>query len=436
LEQAMAVPTETALSALAPLVGAGVRPAGDADAVMGVRPAVVVEPADEDEIATVLAWAHRAAATVLVRGGGTQLGMGAPPSTGDIVLSMARLNAQLEHAPHDQTTTVQAGMRLVDVQAALAETNQWLALDPVLRPEATIGGVIATNASGARRLRYGGVRDALIGIRVVLADGTIAKGGGKVVKNVAGYDLPKLFVGSLGTLGVIVAATFRLYPLPVASRTVVCASPDLAPLATLIARARASTLVPTSIDLASAEGSPGAELAIRFESGVAPAVDDQTATVARLAGECGLEVTQDLTGAEERRFWQALDGALEASAAESAALTVKASLFPAQVVSWLGELTGLAAAMSVAARYRAHAGHGIVYARLSGTADALASAVERLRATASAGRGSLVVSDAPSELAAQLDVWGPVAALDVMRRIKERFDPNATLNPGRFVGGL
>ena len=120
----------------------------------------------------------------------------------------------------------------------------------------------------------------------------------------------------------------------------------------------------------------------------------------------------------------------------SLALTVKASLLPAQVVRWLGELTGLAAAMSVAARYRAHAGHGIVYARLSGTADALASAVERLRAAASAGRGSLVVSDAPSELAARLDVWGPVAALDVMRRIKERFDPNATLNPGRFVGGL
>jgi glycolate oxidase FAD binding subunit len=438
LEQAMAVPTEAALSALAPLVGAGVRPAGDADAVMGVRPAVVVEPADEDEIAAVLAWAHRAAATVLVRGGGTQLGMGAPPSAGDIVLSMARLNAQLEHAPHDQTTTVQAGMRLVDVQAVLAETNQWLALDPVLRPEATIGGVIATNASGARRLRYGGVRDALIGIRVVLADGTIAKGGGKVVKNVAGYDLPKLFVGSLGTLGVIVAATFRLYPLPVASRTIVCASPDLAlaPLATLIARVRASTLVPTSIDLASAAGSPGAELAIRFESGVAPAVDDQAATVARLVGECGLEVTQDLTGADERRFWQALDGALEASAAESAALTVKASLLPAQVVRWLGELAGLAAATSVAARFRAHAGHGIVYARLTGTADALASAVDRLRAAASAGRGSLVVSDAPSELAARLDVWGPVAALDVMRRIKERFDPNATLNPGRFVGGL
>src|SRR5260370_651402 len=115
LEQAMAVPTEAALSALAPLVGAGVRPAGDADAVMGVRPAVVVEPADEDEIAAVLAWAHRAAATVLVRGGGTQLGMGAPPSAGDIVLSMARLNAQLEHAPHDQTTTVQAGMPPGDV---------------------------------------------------------------------------------------------------------------------------------------------------------------------------------------------------------------------------------------------------------------------------------------------------------------------------------
>src|SRR5258708_19881765 len=133
----MAVPTEAALSALAPLVGAGVRPAGDADAVMGVRPGVGVEPADEDEIAAVRAWAHRAAATVLVRGGGTQLGMGAPPSAGDIVLSMARLHAQLEHAPHDQTTTVQAGMRLVDVQAAPAATNPRPALGPQLPPDAT-----------------------------------------------------------------------------------------------------------------------------------------------------------------------------------------------------------------------------------------------------------------------------------------------------------
>src|SRR5262249_2326890 len=148
---------------------------------------------------------------VLVRGGGTQLRLGNVPKGGDILLSLERMNHIIAHAPHDMTVTVQAGMPLSTLQHHLGGARQWLALDPMLDDAATgatIGGIIATNATGARRLRYGGVRDQIIGVRTVLADGTIAKGGGQVVKNVAGYDLPKLFTGSLGTLGVITAATF------------------------------------------------------------------------------------------------------------------------------------------------------------------------------------------------------------------------------------
>src|SRR5690242_13573289 len=204
-------------AALDPLVGGYVRIARDSDGVAGVQPRLVVEPGTEEEVSAVLAFANQEGLKVLLRGGGTQMGLGFPPTGGDILLSTVRLNRLVEHAPHDLTATVHAGLSLTTFQTFLAQARQWLALDPVLDPAATIGGIIATNASGPRRRHYGGVRDQLIGIRVVLPDGTIARGGGKVVKNVAGYDLPKLFTGALGTLGVIVAATFRLYPLPAGS---------------------------------------------------------------------------------------------------------------------------------------------------------------------------------------------------------------------------
>ena len=226
----MSISTQSLQSALEPLVGDWVHAATDADSVAGIQPQVVVEPANETEIAAVLAFANKNGLRVLVRGGGTQLDMGLPPRGGDILLSTARLNRIVEHVPGDLVVIAEAGLPLATLQEALAKTNQWLALDPDLAPEATIGGLVATNATGPRRLRYGGVRDQIIGIHVVLPDGTIAKGGGKVVKNVAGYDLPKLFTGAMGTLGVIVSATFRLYPLPVASRTMHISASSVTPL--------------------------------------------------------------------------------------------------------------------------------------------------------------------------------------------------------------
>ena len=245
----MNVSQQSLLSSIEPLLPGRVRVAETIDEVMGVHPQVVVEPEHEDEVAKLLSYANQQGLKVLVRGSGTQLHTGFPPSKGDIVLSTARLNSLVEHAPHDLTVTVQAGITLASLQTALAEARQWLALDPMLAPEATMGGIIATNSSGPRRLRYGGVRDQIIGVRVVLADGTIAKGGGKVVKNVAGYDLPKLFTGSLGTLGVIVEATFRLYPLPVTSRTVTLTSSNLPALCHLAVQIIGSTLVPTIVDI-------------------------------------------------------------------------------------------------------------------------------------------------------------------------------------------
>ncbi len=432
----MVVSAQSLHAALSTLVTCEVRLATDADAVAGVQPRVVVEPTSEQDVAQTLAFANRTGLKVLPRGGGTQLGLGFPPSAGDILLSMTRLDRVEEHAPHDQTVTVQAGLRLVDLQTALAQTRQWLALDPVLSEAATIGGLVATNASGARRLRYGGVRDQIIGVRVVLPDGTIARGGGKVVKNVAGYDLPKLFTGSLGTLGVIVAATFRLYPLPGAVRTLVLQADSPAPLGELVARVAGSTLVPAALDLLSPAAPGGAHLlAARFDAGTEAAALHQVGVLTKLAGELAANAELLHDDAQER-FWREAHAHLAQGASAEAEVLLKASVVPAEVVRWLERLAGTAERMGLDTRWRAHAGHGLIFARICGAEAALATAVEELRAAATAGQGSLVVQDVAPALAQRLDVWGPSAALAVMRRLKARFDPLATLNPGRFVGRI
>jgi glycolate oxidase FAD binding subunit len=432
----MSVSLDMLQAELGTLAGGLVRAARPEDAVAGVQPRLVVEPGGEDEVAAVLAYATRAGLKVIPRGGGTQLALGFPPDGADIVLSLARLNQVLDYVAHDQTVSVQAGMRLADLQATLATAGQWLALDPLLGSEATIGGVVATNATGARRLRFGGVRDQIIGVRVATADGVLAKGGGKVVKNVAGYDLPKLFTGSLGTLGVIVSATFRLYPLPKANRTVTLRAADPGPLGEQALQVIASTLVPTVVDILGPTAQEGGfALAVRFESGVETATIEQAEELRRLAGTPGEQATI-LDSEGETDFWREMDAELVPHAGDVSTVLLKASVVPTAVAPWIVSLRAETTRAGLAVRSRAHAGHGIIYTRLTGDADALVAAVGALRVVATQSGGSLVVQEAPVELLRRVDVWGSSAALGVMRRVKQRFDPTATLNPGRFVGHI
>ncbi|HEV3462352.1 MAG TPA: FAD-binding oxidoreductase, partial [Actinomycetota bacterium] len=199
--------------------GGLVRPAEGAYAVDGVEARFLARPGSVEEASQVLRAAAADGLAGAFMGGGSKLGLGNPPERLDLVVETRGLDQVLEHAAGDLVVKAQAGVRLADLQAALAPAGQWLALDPP-EPRATLGGVVAANASGPRRLRYGTVRDLIIGITVVLADGTVARAGGKVVKNVAGYDLAKLFCGSLGTLGLVAEATFRLHPLPAAAAVV------------------------------------------------------------------------------------------------------------------------------------------------------------------------------------------------------------------------
>jgi glycolate oxidase FAD binding subunit len=427
---------EGALEALRRACGAEhLRPAGAADEVDGVRPELVAEPGTVEEVAAVLRAAGAAGLRVVVRGGGTKLGWGAPPAAVDLVLSTTRLDRVLEHAAGDLVVVAQAGVRLGELQRRLARAGQTLALDP---PEAgaTLGGVVAAAASGPRRLRYGTARDLLIGSTVVLPDGTVARSGGRVVKNVAGYDLGKLLTGSFGTLAVLVEVIFRLHPLPAAGGMAVAEVATPAQAGRCVLALLASGLVPSAVELDWPDAAGPGTLSVLVE-GVAPGVEAQTAEAARLLGEHARARVLEPGGVDAA---VATLGALpwtEGPAADGA-LGVKVTCVPSALPDALTALWEVAGARHLDARVRAHAAVGVLRAALrGGDAATQAAFVTDLRDRLSFGGAGLVVQEAPAEVKRAVDVWGPAGdALDLMRRVKRQFDPSGVLSPGRFVGGI
>src|SRR5712664_1396367 len=219
------------------------------DAVAGVQPRLLVEPGNEQELAKVLKLANAAGLTVIPRGGGTKLEWGNRPVRADVIVSTARLNRVLEHAWADLTVSVEAGCTIAKLQETLVKHGQRLALDALWPENATVGGVLSTNDSGALRLRFGSLRDLVIGVTLALADGTVASSGGRVVKNVAGYDLPKLVTGALGTLGVITRAIFRLHPLPRERRTISCVTTNVREAQRLVVAIQNSKLAHSALQI-------------------------------------------------------------------------------------------------------------------------------------------------------------------------------------------
>ncbi len=385
------------------LGAATVRAATPDDIVEGLQPQIAVEPADATAVAQALAWAGREKLGLVVRGNGTRLGWGPPPHRFDVLLSMRRLNAVVAHRHGDLTATVEAGATLGDVNRALARHGQWLPLDPPEGDRGTIGGLVATNDSGPRRHRYGAPRDLIIGIGVARADGQLAKGGGIVVKNVAGYDLPRLFTGSFGSLGVIVSATFKLFPLPAVSRTVVAETPDAAGAAALAAALNASQLTPTAIEIA---GPPFAVL-VRFES-VEAAVRAQSEIARGIAASTGA-AAREIDGSEEADRWRAH----AARVWDGEAAVLKVSLRPTDLAPVLALVQDTSAAGWQAI---GRGGLGVVYLRFEGQPDAQARLVNELRARLPVGRGSAVVLRGSPDLKRLVDVWGPIGdAAPLMR---------------------
>jgi glycolate oxidase FAD binding subunit len=430
----MPVATETLLQAPI-LSGARVRPGGPADDIDGVRARLVVEPRTPEEAAALLAWASRERLTVVVRGGGTKLGWGRVPAPVDLLLSMRQLNRVLAHAHADLTATVEAGATLDELNAALGHHRQWLPVDSA-GEQATVGGAIATNDAGPLRHRYGTPRDLLIGIRLATTDGRLVKAGGSVVKNVAGYDLGRLMSGSFGSFAVIVSATFKLLPVPVAWQTlsVTCADPENA--ARAVTRLNDSQLEPTAMELvaraiqardANPEGSRHRpqesepyRVLVRFATSPAAAAA-QVEEARALAG--GGEI---ITGGAESALWRTY----QRRAAASGGSVVRLNWLPAALADVLAliDLVGRPDG-SVELTARAALGTGIL--RLDGSADWQADAVERLRANGDLVR-HVTIQDAPPEVKARVDVWGPPGpAVPVLSAIKRALDPTGILNANR-----
>lgn len=406
-----------------------VRATDEKHSVDGVRPHMIVAPGSEEHVATVLQSADEAGLAVLPRGGGTKLSLGNPPTKGDIILSTERLNHLLEHAYGDMTATAEAGITLATLQEKLKTHGQMLALDAPFPEHATLGGLIATNTSGPLRVRYGTLRDLVIGIGVVLPDGTRAQSGGKVVKNVAGYDLMKLFTGALGTLGMITTVTVRLHPLPATTGTIVVDMPDETAASQFMIDLNHSTLTPTGVQLVAEHGKYA--IYVRF-GGPAASVATQCQTIRNITS--GRSQCRELEDGEAEEAWQAQSAIYDS---DDHTIIARISTLPSAIGATLYTIDRTAQRLGVKWQAIIQAtGTGIL--RLDGTNDETLLALAGLLRMRVAGIGGhFVLERLPLSSKARLDIWGaPTDAFPLMRRIKEQFDPHNTLNPGRYVGRI
>ncbi len=408
-----------------------------------------VAPQSAAELAQVMKEACTCKLSMIPVGGGTQLFLGNPPRSADLALHTRQLRGVVEYEPDNLTAAVRAGTTLQELQEILARENQFLPLDTPHPQRATIGGLLATNASGPLRFRYGTLRDMLLGIEIVHANGARTRAGGKLVKNVSGYDMCKLYAGSLGTLGVISEMTFKVQPKPEAVATAMVACPALpAALETTQCLLRAD-LMPDAMEavndaaFAAATGMASAApwvLLLRFGETDA-AVRWQLDRLRILAPEAGGEVVNVLGTAESGEFWQNVASARSPLEGTND-LWFRCSVLYQSMAETSRRMSGWGERLQAKMLMFCHAGSMILHGRYRWpdgdcAAEELARAVAELRRYCVSVGGHLVVEKARPEVKHSLDVWGyETPALEMMRRIKSGFDPQGLLNPGRFVGGI
>ncbi|GAA2348574.1 FAD-binding oxidoreductase [Saccharopolyspora halophila] len=412
--------TDAAHDALVAALGADrVRQATGADEICGVRPTWVAAVDGTEQAAAAMKVAAEHDLRVVPKGSGSKLDWGAPPRAVDLVLDLSPANRVIEHAAGDLVVRASAGTPIADINAVVSESGQQLAIDQSL-PSATVGGVVATATSGPCRHLFGGVRDLLIGITVVLADGTVTTSGGKVVKNVAGYDLGKMYTGSFGTLGVITEAVFRLHPVAVEHRWISIACDTPAEAVAAADTVRASQAMPTAVEIDRAESSVPLTVCAQLEG--RPSVTQERAQVLAAAVGDKAEVLEEPPSWWGRQAFEP-DGIGLRVGAEPAAMR--------HLLESIAESAG-----DLAVSVRGAVGLGVLHLGIPAEADPseVAGFTRRLRDRA----GYVVVERAPRAVLDAVDPWGPIApgVQTLMRRSKDQFDPQHRLSPGRFVGGI
>ena len=404
----------------------------------GYAPKAVVLPASVQEVQDVLRLASKKTLSVIPAGAGTKLGIGNLPQKVDIVLATTRLNSVIEYEPADLTVTVEAGIRLAALQAELAQHRQFLPLDPPHADRCTIGGIVSANASGSLRLRHGTARNQVLGLRVVHANGNLVKSGGKVVKNVAGYDLNKLYIGAFGTLGIVTEVTLKLSPIPTREVILTAGFENVQDAVKTGLNIVGSQLLPMFVNgLINFEiGGDAQKPALVVGFGGDPE------TVAWQLAQCQKTMEQNgskgVTIIEGEPRWH-LHVAVREFAAGTERVIAKLNLkrtdvaeFAARVAEGGSERGGQVMCLL---------GSGVLYVAVPVTPDTdfkmLANHLAELRQSAVKARGNLIVETAPPELKQHIDVWGPLGdAVGLMKQVKVRFDPSGLLNPNRFVSSI
>jgi FAD/FMN-containing dehydrogenase len=433
-------------------VGADSVKSGDGTAAYskgGERPVAVALPASEQEVVEVARLAKQDRLSICMWGGGTKQDVLPIQPTDGLVLGTARLNSTVELDTGNLTVTVEAGKVLDDLQGELAENKLYFPLDPVDGEQSTIGGLMATNSSGPSRLLYRTVRDWLLGMRVVTPLGEPGRFGGKTIKDVAGYDVKKLYLGSWGTLGAITQVTLRLLPLPEARATVAMSFPALSDACATVSDLLASFLVPSTADLLSWNALPpsmaeatglkeGEYMLLVAVEGAVEAVERHKRDLPAMAAKNRVRESVALEGAPEVKLWKDRREALAATAQPGATAHVKASVPLTRVFDYISGLSRAAGEQRLQVATASHAGNGIVYAQLvapEGGVEALLAGVERAQWLAAECGGFAIPQRAPRDVAQRIQVWPPRTDYGLMQRIKAEMDPTNLWNPARIPGG-
>ncbi len=423
--------------------------------VDGVMPILVVHPGTQEEVSKVVAACAATGTPMLPWGGGTAVGQGNAPSAAPVVIGLDRLDRVVEFDPENLCVTVEAGMPLARLQELVATKQELLPLDPPEAERATLGGLVAADQSGPSRLLHGTARDWVLGLRVVLPDGERIRCGGRVIKNVSGYDMNKLFIRSFGTLGILTEVTVKLLPMPEARASVLGVFQDLPLAAAVVEKVLASYLLPEAMDLLDPAaqrrlspdlglGAQGSYILAVGLAGSQATVDRQIRDLQALINEGGGRAILH-RAADSIRAWAALTNVLGSSASEPGRVGCRLAVPIGWTARMMATLHQCAARHGVVPTVAAHAGSGILRASLQAPSglppeaalSGLVATLESLRKEATGIGGSLVLEEAPVPVKQRVDAWGlPGSSFGVMRRIKQEFDPLSLCSPGRFLGGL